>query len=219
VEDFKDHICIIGAGPTGIFLATELLNAGKRVLLVESGNFHSESKLLGFSDYLFESPSMLPKNVHRIGGGGNYWIGRIGEFLSQDFEKICKVRNEAWPFTKLDLEDYYRRCYSKLLNSSFLDQEFIEKFNNIGTFLPNDFKIRPIRYIDPDIFNKLLQDNLDNPNLVILSDHLCLEINVDRTNATTSIRLQSAFGGLVNLEVKTLVIAGGTLQSTKLENT
>ena len=216
MEDFTDYICIIGAGPTGIFLATELLDLGKQVLLVESGNFHSESKLLGFSNYLFESPSMLPRNVHRIGGGGNYWIGRVGEFSILDFEKIPTVRDEAWPFGKLELEDYYRRCYKKLLNSSFMDEEIIEKYLNTTNWLPSEFRIRPIRYIDPDIFNKLLRENLDNPNLMILTDHLCLEINEDTQNCTTSVRLQSAFGGFITIEVKAVVIAGGTLQSTKL---
>lgn len=216
MEDFSDYICIIGAGPTGIFLASELLGLGKRVLLVESGNFHSESKLLGFSNYLFESPSMLPKNVHRIGGGGNYWIGRIGEFSILDFEKIPNVREEAWPFGKLELEEYYRRCYLKLLNSSFMDEEIIEKYLETTNWLPSEFRMRPIRYIDPEIFNKLLRKNLENPNLRILTDHLCLEINEDTHDFTTSIRLQSAFGGCITIEVKAVVIAGGTLQSTKL---
>ena len=216
VEDFTDYICIIGAGPTGIFLAIELLDMGKRVLLVESGNFHSESNLLGFSNYLFDSPSMLPKNVHRIGGGGNYWIGRVGEFSVLDFEKIPNVRHEAWPFSKLDLKDYYRRCYERLLNSSIMDEKFIEKYLNPANWLPNEFRIRPIRYIDPDIFNKLLRDNLKNPNLMILTDHLCLEITEDTQNLTTSIRLQSAFGGFVTIKTKVVVIAGGALQSTKL---
>jgi hypothetical protein len=216
VGDFTDHFSIIGAGPIGIFLADKLLDKGKKVLLVEAGNFSAESKLLGYSNYLFETPSMLPKNVHRIGGGGNYWIGRVGEFNDLDFQEIPNVRNERWPFPKSQLNDYYQSCYKMLMESPIMDDLFIESFSGSTITLPNEFRIRPIRYIDPDIFNKLLRKNIHNPNLTILSDHLCLEITEDASPAIPSIKLQTSLGGFVTIKTKVVILAAGTLQSTKL---
>jgi hypothetical protein len=216
VKDFSGFICIIGAGPSGIFLAHELLSQGKKVLIVESGNFKSESALLNYSNYFFKTPSMLPKNVHRIGGGGNYWIGRIGEFIKLDFEKISGVRSQEWAFKKSELDLYYRRCYQSLLHTSTMDEEFIEEYFPLSKSLPEDLRIRPIRYIDPKIFTKLLQNDLKNPNLVVLTEHLCVEISENELTGCPILILQNNFGTDIKIMPRDVVIAGGTLQSTKL---
>ena len=145
MKNFSDFICVIGAGPSGIFLTHELLSRGEKILLVDSGNFESESSLLDYSDYFFETPSMLPKDVHRVGGGSNYWIGRVGEFISVDFEKINGVRNEEWPFKKPELEMYYRKCYESLLNNSTMDDEFVQSYIKLPELLSRGLRIRPIR--------------------------------------------------------------------------
>ena len=62
-------MCVIGAGIIGNHIAIELLNRGHKVLVIEAGGMDSETNLLGHKDYYFKTPSMLPKNVHRVGGG------------------------------------------------------------------------------------------------------------------------------------------------------
>lgn len=216
MESFSDYICIIGAGPTGIFITHELLSRGKKVLLIESGNFQSESVLLNYSNYYFETPSMLPQNIHRIGGGGNYWIGRIGEFRNLDFGKIVGVRNEAWVFNKSQLEIYYRKCYEILLRTSLLDEEFIDKNFQHSILLPKELRLNPIRYTDPKVFNKLLQKDLKNPNLIVMTDRVCLEISEDGETGSPVVKLQDILKKEVNITPRDVVVAAGTLQSTKL---
>ena len=216
MESYSDYICIVGAGPTGIFITHELLGRGKKVLLIESGNFQSESELLNYSNYYFETPSMLPQNIHRIGGGGNYWIGRIGEFRDLDFEKIVGVRNETWAFKKSQLEIYYRKCYESLLRTSVMDEEFINDNFQYSILLPKELRMRPIRYADPKVFNELLQDDLQNPNLTVMTDRVCLEISEDEETGSPVVKLQDILKKVVNITPRDVVVAAGTLQSTKL---
>lgn len=216
MQNFSDFICVIGAGPSGIFLTHELLSRGKKILLVESGNFESESSLLDYSDYFFETPSMLPKDVHRVGGGSNYWIGRVGEFTTLDFEKINGVRNEEWPFKKTELETYYRKCYERLLNNSTKDDEFVQSYIKHPELLSRGLRIRPIRYIDPKTFIKLLQEDIKNSNLIVLTDHLCIDIAEDEGTDCPVLVLQDIDKNYIKIMPKDVVIAGGTLQSTKL---
>jgi hypothetical protein len=185
-------------------------------LLVDSGNFESESSLLDYSDYFFETPSMLPKDVHRVGGGSNYWIGRVGEFISVDFEKINGVRNEEWPFKKPELEMYYRKCYESLLNNSTMDDEFVQSYIKLPELLSRGLRIRPIRYIDPKIFIELLQEDIKNSNLIVLTDHLCIDIAEDEVTDCPVLVLQDINKNNIKIMPKDVVIAGGTLQSTKL---
>ena len=120
-------MCVIGAGTIGNHIAIELLNRGHKVLVIEAGGMDSETDLLGHKDYYFKTPSMLPKNVHRVGGGGNYWIGRIGEFLTKDFLPLAGIREESWLLEKRDLVPYYRSVYKKLGHEGLLDSEFVSE--------------------------------------------------------------------------------------------
>ena len=64
------HIAVIGAGPCGILATKLLLERGFKVTLFESGNMHEEVHITQ-SDYNFDSPSKLPVDVHKVGGGSN----------------------------------------------------------------------------------------------------------------------------------------------------
>jgi choline dehydrogenase-like flavoprotein len=216
MNEYSDHICIVGAGTISNHLAGELLDRGHKVLVIEAGGIECESELLSINNYNFLSPSMLPENVHRVGGGGNYWIGRIGEFLEKDFREITGIRHESWPFQKDVLAPYYRSVYSKLSDSSLLDDEYILK--NFSTFpdLPRGLAIRPIRYTEPKLLRNLFLDRLSNPKLVLLTETLVLEIEKSTDASKPRVLTRSSEGVNKSYEVKSVIVAGGALQSTKL---
>lgn len=214
--EFSEHICVVGAGPIGNHITTELLDRGHKVLVIESGGIDSESDLLNFSDYVFITPSMLPQDVHRVGGGGNHWIGRIGEFLDKDFLDQSGFRIQRWPFAKAELEAYYRAVYSKLIGSDLLDVEYItENFKN-SLNIPDGMDIRPIRYTDPHELRNLFLSYLNHPNLRFFGDTLVTKIDKARDSILPIVSVRNTFGVTEQILVKKVIVAGGALQSTKL---
>lgn len=214
--EFSDHICVVGAGPIGNHITTELLDRGHKVLVIESGGIDAESDLLNFSDYVFITPSMLPQDVHRVGGGGNHWIGRIGEFLDKDFLDQPDFRTQRWPFAKVELEPYYRAVYSKLIGSDLLDVEFIAENFKGSLNIPDGMDIRPIRYTNPHRLRNLFLSYLEHPNLTFYGNSMVTNIDKTSDSVLPIVSVRDTSGVIAQIFVKKVVLAGGALQSTKL---
>ena len=207
---------MIGAGIIGNHISDELLSRGHKVLVVEAGGLDFESDLLGYKDYHFATASMLPTNVHRVGGGGNYWIGRIGEFLSKDFVPLRGIRKESWLFDKHELLPYYRAVYLKLIDDDLLDNEFVTKFFTGFLDVPLGLGVRPIRYTEPHRLRDIFIASLENFNLTLLENTLATEILRRNNGQEIYISIRKEDGSEEELRVAQVVIAGGALQSAKL---
>jgi choline dehydrogenase-like flavoprotein len=216
MKDYSDHICVIGAGIIGNHISGELLSRGHKVLVVEAGGFDFESELLGYNDYHFATPSMLPANVHRVGGGGNYWIGRIGEFLNKDFVPLKGIRKNGWLFDKHELLPFYRAVYLKLIDNDLLDTEFVTKFFTGFLEVPFGLGVRPIRYTEPNRLRDMFIASLENSNLTLLKNTLVTEILRRNNGMEIFISTKKEGGSQEEFKVAQVVIAGGTLQSAKL---
>jgi choline dehydrogenase-like flavoprotein len=216
MKDYSEYICVIGAGTIGNHIVIELLDRGHQVLAIEAGGVDFETELLGYKDYVFETPSMLPKNVHRVGGGGNYWIGRIGEFLTQDFLPLPGIRDESWPFEKLELDPYYRSVYKKLGHEALLDNEFISKHFADFNQTPAGLGLRPIRYTEPQLLKKSFLTAVKHNNLDFLEATLVTSIRRASEVERPIISTVNADGGERSFEVRSIIVACGALQSAKL---
>jgi hypothetical protein len=216
MKDYSKYICVIGAGIIGNHLAMELLDRGHQVLVIEAGGFDFETELLGYKDYRFETPSMLPANVHRVGGGGNYWIGRIGEFLVKDFLPLPRIRDESWPFEKVELDPYYRLVYKKLGHEALLDSEFITKHFADLIQVPSGLGLRPIRYTEPHLLRKSFLTAMNHHNFELLEGTLVTSIKRANQVKRPIISTVSADGVESSLEVRSIIVAGGALQSARL---
>lgn len=111
-------VCIIGAGPAGLVVASALAGTGLSILVLESGHAHSDAA----SQTLNEAESSpvygeLRSTRHRqIGGTVNVWntdvAGQAGAKYVPldpiDF-RARKSRTAAWPFGHAELQPYYER--------------------------------------------------------------------------------------------------------------
>jgi hypothetical protein len=213
-------VVVIGAGPVGITIALGLIRSGFQVILVESGNDKSEEPHLTQSDYLFKSPSLMPQDVHRLGGGSTKWIGRIGEFLPLDFLSIKSVREECWPILYPDLEPWYRLAYSELSDDVRLDREILDaSFPDLIAKTPKSLDYRLIRYADKSYFQRSLNECGINPEFQLLQSHKCLEITKVRSSRSSaeeySLRLTSQ-GGEVHVVADIVIVSCGALNSAIL---
>jgi len=115
--DAEADVCIVGAGCAGMTLAGKLVDAGHRVVLLESGGMDQaneidqlmEGECVGFPYYPLDEA-----RLRFLGGTTNIWGGRCAFFDEIDFEPRSWVPHSGWPIRFRDLADYYRQAQTLL---------------------------------------------------------------------------------------------------------
>lgn len=115
-------VCIIGSGPSGTILGTELVKKGVRTLILESGGsvlrWIVDSRLKELAAYQVTGNTEYPLKNSRaraIGGTSNFWTGRCTRFHPSDFEiNPYTPQENPWPITYADLESYYEKAEKSL---------------------------------------------------------------------------------------------------------
>ena len=117
-------ICIAGAGVAGITLARELINAGVRVCLLESGGLEPDrvTQSLYWGENIglpYYSPDVSQarffggtSNCWHVGTGGRQLGARLHPLDPIDFEERDWVPFSGWPFAKAHLDPYYERAHA-----------------------------------------------------------------------------------------------------------
>jgi len=124
LDEFKSvdaDICIVGAGVAGITIARELINSGKNVVILESGNLKPESDTQSLNKGLksgLKYYDLESSRIRAFGGTSHAWhIGenpgfvRLRSLDAMDFEKRDWVPYSGWPITKSELDPYYERAH------------------------------------------------------------------------------------------------------------
>ena len=114
-------VCIVGAGPAGLALGTELARSAFRIVVLDSGGAREDPDSDTLSQLEFESADFRSPNEARqrqLGGMASRWdtafprgLGaRLLRLDAIDFERREWVPNSGWPFGRSALEPYYERA-------------------------------------------------------------------------------------------------------------
>ena len=117
---------IIGSGPAGMAVALRLTEAGKRVLILESG--HGDGDILPSVGYGHLSGTYWNgHSIRALGGTSNAWTGWTSPLRAIDFDHPSV--GVSWPLTLEELQPYYR------LAAPYLDrQPFTVEFRGQPVF-------------------------------------------------------------------------------------
>jgi len=220
-------ICIVGAGASGITLATELEAAGTRVCLLESGHFSLNEQVQALYD-LDSVGYPLRENfmsrVRHFGGSCNLWAGRAMRMNPIDFEKRDWVPDSGWPISYADVEPYYRRAEKILRLPSFTDFADFEQLDDIGEqerALFKDPGVHPaiaLWGIKPMRFGKVYKGAIRR------SKHTDLYLNANVTDivpaangqAVEKLVVQTLSGKKLTAKARTYVLSAGGLENARL---
>lgn len=231
-EAIETHVCIIGAGPSGITLAREFANQNFQVCLLDSGGFEFEPEAQSLSDGNVIGDPYPPVSTTRhrqFGGTSHTWEGQNGykEYgfrclpLDEiDFEQRDWIPYSGWPFTKSHLEPFYERAH---------------KVCQIGPYAYNveaweDKRAMPLPFKSDRITTSMSQYGGRYPfteeyreelkqtsNITILLHATVIELVADETNQTiTRIRISVSPQKQISLASKIFIVATGGMENARL---
>jgi choline dehydrogenase-like flavoprotein len=115
-QEIQTDVCIVGAGPAGISLATGLLDTDFRVCLLESGGRDAErraQRLNRGQSVGYPIHRLHQSRVRAFGGASRHWFSPGDETWAArpldaiDFEVRPGIRHSGWPFDRAHLDPYY----------------------------------------------------------------------------------------------------------------
>ncbi len=110
-------VCVIGGGPVGLMLALRLIEAGQRVLLVESGEDWDDARCqdlnVGSSEGLWAG-NLRDIRLRRLGGTMHAWGGNSRPLDPEDLVVRPWMARSGWPIGWEELLPHLRAAHDAL---------------------------------------------------------------------------------------------------------
>lgn len=218
-------LCIVGSGAAGIPLALAFDDSKISILLLEAGGFAKtdEDQDLYKGEYAGNVPSLdgdylTYSRLRYFGGTTNHWGGYCRPLETIDFEKRDWVPHSGWPFTKAELNPYYRQA-SKFLDLGRFDQENPdsgdEQLPDIFSdelFQGKVYRFKALR------FGPVHRERLDRSRNIRLVHHAnVVEIITNETGRTVErLRIETLSGKRGAVRAKAFVLAMGAIENCRM---
>ncbi|HAY07598.1 MAG TPA: FAD-dependent oxidoreductase [Hyphomonas sp.] len=215
--------CIIGAGPAGLTLALELAAQGRKVLLLEAGDFRDyearDALAAPAPGFRYGAATGIVMR-QRFGGNANAWMVRTPEggdfvrfaaFQAADFEPRAATGNESWPFRAADLLADEQRA-AQLWKISRPGPAAGDILPDPGHGLVHAVYQFPNAQTVTRDFQNAVQAS---PDITLLLNAIVTRIEFEGRRAVRAV-VATAPGKAFQVEAATFVAAAGTLSACRL---
>lgn len=217
-------VCIIGGGPAGIIVASELAGRGLDVVLLESGGTRPDAAAEALSDAVDSGNDYMPLNLYRrriLGGTSTIWGGRCVPYDPIDFEARDWVPHSGWPIGRSDLAPHEAKAaeYCEIGLPEFdADRALpgagalIEGFDSPRT-PTNSFE----RFSPPTNFGRKWHAQLvAAPDVRVIVNSTCVGLDRDADGRIAVARVRTLADGGFDVAAARFVVACGGLETFRL---
>ncbi len=223
---FAADICIVGGGIAGITLALRLGEAGRSVVLLESGGERAEDDTQSLydgevADTALHAPTMTYRQ-RRLGGTSGIWGGRCVPYDASDFEARPWIAGSGWPFGLDELLPFYREG-NRLCEAGRYAYTVEQAFPGgvrpiIGQFHGENFSDDTLeRFSCPTDFGRRYRDRLARSRTVRVLLHANVtQIVADAAGVVERVLIKTLTGKDFSASAARFVLATGGLEVPRL---
>ncbi|MEV6219998.1 GMC family oxidoreductase [Nocardia sp. NPDC051833] len=232
-DALRTQICVIGSGPAGLTVATELAAAGLQVLVLESGDHETGPTETEFAAIdSIGAPRLPPDRIagsRVLGGSSRVWAGRCGLLDDLDFATRPWVRRSGWPIEATALRPYADRAAAHAglgHGGGFTDAEFWPLAGRPAPATGLDtaslrpyfwqFSRDPVNRFDSKRWGPAVRDVVA-PTARVLVNATVTHLDTDATGAhVNSVEVTGAGGRVRTVEARLFVLAAGGIDTPRL---
>ena len=231
-EQLHTDICVIGTGPAGSIIATELASAGFEVLVLESGGeeYNPDAQALA-SGYTSGDPTPATdeSRQRQLGGTSHLWNNgmggdtlafRCGMLSSIDFEKRDWVAGSGWPFGIEELRPYYAQAQRAFgfCDNTFDGAAWADEDHPCLPFDSTEVKTSVWRYAPQRLFTTEYPEKLrasDKIRTYLFANVTELELNAAGV-AVSRVIARTLSGNQLTVTARGVILAAGGLENPRI---
>jgi choline dehydrogenase-like flavoprotein len=226
-ETLSADVCVIGAGMAGLVAARRLAQAGRSIIVLESGgagdNTAKPSPLNKIDDVNGNYPGAVSGRYRGLGGTSQIWGGRLLPLTRSDMGHRDYLSLPPWPFDVAELDPYLKEVEQLFqVDSTPYDEVVLDAFHTRGP-LPHgdaDFAIRIPKWVAFSRCNlgRLLRAEVEQTvNLRVWLDATAVGFELDPvTGRLAAVTARGSDGRRAVVRAAEYLVAAGAIESTRL---
>lgn len=222
-SELRSDLCIIGAGPAGITLASELRGAGLEVSMLVGAGFHEDrrdQKLYSGLNVGLQNYSPYASRSRRFGGATSRWGGMSRPLEAIDFEQRSWIRHSGWPFSAGELSPHYRRAHgvAHLGPYDYRVEPWVSPERSVLPVDEDRIELRTYRFANPLDLGAVYREKLEaSPDVDVFFHAHAVELEVDEAaRRLTGVRAMTSDGRGIRFVAGWYVLACGGLENPRL---
>ena len=220
---YEADVCVIGAGAAGITIASELINSGRTVIVLESGGLErsEDVQALQLAGESGVPVALQATRVRGLGGTTAAWDGWCTPLDEIDFTERDWVPHSGWPITRQELLPFYERAQArcKLGKYAYRVSDWPELAKQALALDPEKLETKLWHLSIPPVqFGQAHADALRGAsNVTLLLHATATEILTDENGKHVSeVRIADLGGAAAMVRASVYVIACGGIETPRL---
>lgn len=231
-------ICVIGAGAAGITLCREFIGRREKIILLEGGgtDFSMSLKALPsiFRRHVLEEQALAGGNntgdayyplrftrVRSFGGSSLAWQGhglQARPLDAVDFEARDTLPMHGWPFSRADLDPYYRRAQTICNLGPYAYGAEAWENGGHGHRLPLDRSVvasEVVQFGRKSSFDRYQNELSSSDNVDVIVHATAVELS-GKTGGVEHVACATLEGNHFKVRAGTVILAAGGIENARL---